>query len=392
MRVTTAFNRILRLAGASVSAVEFTDDGVVVTVQPTGATTSLSVRTPSRRAMTARVAAGVTSISAACEAVARGRDLAGGLPGLWPGPHRAGAVGASRSATDPRPRRPDRLARAAHRQDQHLPAVARLVGDRARPSWSASSLIISTTDRLDGRVQHRCRRDLLQTRAPVLDGGRQPRHRPCAACRQRPQPSRTAELLRAARPRALRPGPSDQHGHGHASGANPASDRIPQAALCFDPFHVIRWANLALDAVYKTTSRQHGTGTGDRDWRRTRYAIRAGAERLDPDHHALLRRLRRNRYALWRAWELKERLRDLYRTIDPADARAYLTAWCRVRRTHHDSSHSSTSPARSAATSTASSPPSNTASRTAASKASTPRSDSSTNAATATPTATTSPP
>lgn len=103
----------------------------------------------------------------------------------------------------------------------------------------------------------------------------------------------------------------------------------PQAAICFDPFHVIRWANLALDAVYKAMSREHGTGTGDRDWRRTRYALRAGAERLDDNHHDLLRRLRRNRYALWRAWELKERLRDLYRSVDPATARTHLRAWCR---------------------------------------------------------------
>jgi len=109
----------------------------------------------------------------------------------------------------------------------------------------------------------------------------------------------------------------------------PCADNIPQAAICFDPFHVIRWANSALDAVYKAMSREHGTGTGDRDWRRTRYALRAGAERLDDDHHTLLRRLRRHRYALWRAWELKERLRDLYRTADPANARAHLQAWCR---------------------------------------------------------------
>lgn len=110
---------------------------------------------------------------------------------------------------------------------------------------------------------------------------------------------------------------------------DPCARSIPQAAVCFDPFHVIRWANLALDAVYKAMGREHGSGTGDRDWRRTRYALRAGAERLGEDHHALLRRLRRNRYALWRAWELKERLRDLYRTIDPPTARSHLTAWVR---------------------------------------------------------------
>ena len=35
----------------------------------------------------------------------------------------------------------------------------------------------------------------------------------------------------------------------------PCADNIAQAAICFDPFHVIRWANLALDAVYKNQSR-----------------------------------------------------------------------------------------------------------------------------------------
>jgi transposase len=39
-------------------------------------------------------------------------------------------------------------------------------------------------------------------------------------------------------------------------------------------------------------------------------------------------RLRRHSYRLWRIWELKEQLRDLYRIVDPADAAAYLRAWC----------------------------------------------------------------
>ena len=36
-------------------------------------------------------------------------------------------------------------------------------------------------------------------------------------------------------------------------------------------------------------------------WRRTRYALRAGAERLDQSHRAILNSLRRRRYRLWRA-------------------------------------------------------------------------------------------
>jgi transposase len=109
---------------------------------------------------------------------------------------------------------------------------------------------------------------------------------------------------------------------------DPCAWFIPQADICFDPFHVVRLANLALDAVYKNVSREHGTGTGDRDWRRTRYALRAGVEKLDEDHLAALRQLRRTRYTLWRAWDLKERLRDLYHHTAPTAARAHLKAWC----------------------------------------------------------------
>jgi transposase len=109
----------------------------------------------------------------------------------------------------------------------------------------------------------------------------------------------------------------------------PCARSIPQADICFDPFHVIRLANVALDSVYTESGRQHGTPVNGRHWRKTRYALRAGSERLDSDHRHLLNQLRRTRYALWRAWELKERLRDLYRIVEPDQAAAYFRAWCR---------------------------------------------------------------
>jgi transposase len=41
-------------------------------------------------------------------------------------------------------------------------------------------------------------------------------------------------------------------------------------------------------------------------------------------HRQILRLLRRHRYRIWRAWELKEQLRD----TDPAEACAYPKRWC----------------------------------------------------------------
>jgi transposase len=102
---------------------------------------------------------------------------------------------------------------------------------------------------------------------------------------------------------------------------------LPQAAICFDPFHVIRMANRALDEVYMA-SRHGADGTlSGRQWRTARYALRAGVERLSHQHHLLLNQFRRSRYRLWRAWELKEDLRDLYRHVPADQARAYLRRW-----------------------------------------------------------------
>lgn len=113
---------------------------------------------------------------------------------------------------------------------------------------------------------------------------------------------------------------------------SPTRENAPQAAMCFDPFHVIRWTNIALDAVYTEAARELRPITG-KDWRQLRYALRAGGERLDQHGRALLSNVRRTRNRLWRAWELKEELRALYQSVEPTEARAYLRAWIgRARR------------------------------------------------------------
>ncbi|MFD0579538.1 ISL3 family transposase [Dactylosporangium darangshiense] len=112
-----------------------------------------------------------------------------------------------------------------------------------------------------------------------------------------------------------------------------AEQRIPRARICLDPFHVIGWANEVVESTYRAEAPHFPIGDRQgrpsrREWRRARYAVRAGAERLDERHQTILNGLRRHSYRLWRAWELKEQLRDFYRIIDPADARAYLNQWC----------------------------------------------------------------
>ncbi len=56
---------------------------------------------------------------------------------------------------------------------------------------------------------------------------------------------------------------------------------------------------------------------------------------LKPRQLDVLHELRRSRSVLYRCWQLKEGLRDLYRLADPADAPAHLEWWlrwaCRIR-------------------------------------------------------------
>jgi transposase len=116
-----------------------------------------------------------------------------------------------------------------------------------------------------------------------------------------------------------------------------AADRLPKATVCLDPFHIMKWVNEALDKVYQSpggpsmvtgTKNNTEVQANRRTWARTRTALRTGAERLDTEQQNLVNSLRRNRYRIWRAWEMKETFREFYRSVEPEDARAYLKAWC----------------------------------------------------------------
>lgn len=114
----------------------------------------------------------------------------------------------------------------------------------------------------------------------------------------------------------------------------PCADHIPQAAICFDRFHIIRWANDAVDSVFRAASRHLSNGTAGYDWRRARFVVRAGAERLGPSQLAILAQIRRNRVELFEAWELKEELRALFQTVEPDEAPSYLAIWIQNCRAH----------------------------------------------------------
>lgn len=117
-------------------------------------------------------------------------------------------------------------------------------------------------------------------------------------------------------------------------------EHAPQALICMDPFHVIKWAGEALDSAFGSSritelKAELGEITGNklRAWRLARHTVRSGQENLTTEHHKVLGLLRRERKDLYLDWQLKEELRDLFSDVGVDVARAYLTDWItRARR------------------------------------------------------------
>jgi transposase len=104
---------------------------------------------------------------------------------------------------------------------------------------------------------------------------------------------------------------------------------VPHAVICYDPFHIMQWVNRALDRVFAdAASGPAKVPMTSAQWRTTRWALRTGENKLTDDKRALVNQITRTNRRIGRAWTLKEQLRDLYR-IDhpPGEARKHLRRW-----------------------------------------------------------------
>jgi transposase len=123
--------------------------------------------------------------------------------------------------------------------------------------------------------------------------------------------------------------------------------KAPHVRQCVDPFHVIQMANEVLNALRMAAWQKlrpkpgpkrprgrprKGTEPPRPDpkaaWiKHTRWALVKDPAKLSEAQWEVLRALQRERSALYRGWQLKEGLRDLYRLADRADAPAHLAWW-----------------------------------------------------------------
>jgi transposase len=104
-------------------------------------------------------------------------------------------------------------------------------------------------------------------------------------------------------------------------------ERLPNATIVFDPFHVVKLANQAVDEVRRSQVRLlKGHDVPRLALKRTRWVLLKAPENLsgdEPDRLALISRINK---PLYRAYLLKEALRALYEER-PATAGKRLRAW-----------------------------------------------------------------
>jgi transposase len=108
--------------------------------------------------------------------------------------------------------------------------------------------------------------------------------------------------------------------------------RAPQAVLCFDPFHVIKLATDALDAVRRQawqSARRYPDKRIARKFKGARWALLKNPSDLTGKQAETLAGLRKSGGALWRAYQLKEALRAVFAgDLTAQEVLELLDRWC----------------------------------------------------------------
>ncbi len=116
--------------------------------------------------------------------------------------------------------------------------------------------------------------------------------------------------------------------------AGPIAERLPGAVRCVDPFHVIALATDALDEIRREVwnqARRAGQTEVARELKGARFALWKNPENLTTRQHAKLSDIEQTNRPLFRAYLLKEQLRQIYRL--PAEAAiALLERWLKWAR------------------------------------------------------------
>lgn len=111
--------------------------------------------------------------------------------------------------------------------------------------------------------------------------------------------------------------------------ATVVAERCPNAQLCMDPFHVCQWASKALDEVRRevwNAARRGGQTALAQELKGARFALWKNPEDLTQRQKAKLAVIEQTNRRLYRAYLLKEQLRQVFHLRGPRAMRL-LDAW-----------------------------------------------------------------
>ena len=328
MRVTTAFNRLLRLAGASVIDVSFGVEGVIV-----------SVRLRRRRRVCGRCGQTGRRVRAHDHRVKRWRHLDLGaqrcfiecrLRRVW-----CLDCGAQFEAV-PWARHSSRYTRdfedtvAWLAQQMAKTPIAGLL----RIAWDTVGRIVERV--LADHLDERRLEGLLAIGVDEISYRRGQRYLTSVADHASGSivwcaPGRNAATLQAffdllgERKHTIRAVSIDMAG-GYQQAIR---ENLPEAQIAFDPFHVVRLAQRAVDQVRRDQWNAHERShTPEGKWiKGTRWSLLKAPAKQTIEQLALLGEVQQANKPLYRAFLLKEELRLLYQLEDPSLAPAHLNAW-----------------------------------------------------------------
>jgi len=106
-------------------------------------------------------------------------------------------------------------------------------------------------------------------------------------------------------------------------------DRAPETIICLDTFHLIGWATTALDEVRRDCWRDlRASGDADKakEFKGLRWVLLRNWENLSGKQKGVIRDLAKANKRMFRAWQLKEELRDIM-AMRPTAAATALDDW-----------------------------------------------------------------
>jgi transposase len=108
--------------------------------------------------------------------------------------------------------------------------------------------------------------------------------------------------------------------------------RLPAAAICTDPFHVVKLAGDALDTLRRADwQRLRREDPGQATWLKgTRFVLRRRADDLTGGERSIIDQLAQTNQRVYHGWLLYDQLRAIYHADEPTQTAILLDQWCQA--------------------------------------------------------------